>query len=205
MSVGEVVDEVGESVQIRVKADFTENPKEPRDVIVVHADKSVEIGHASIRTHNRPNANPLWVAMDERVPISTICRDSAKQLMVIKTEDRLFKTGDSFMVDFGARLEPRDDQKGFHQWDIGLFSADFGKRQARLIMPCFDNPKHKTDFSLKIRAGKESLLFAPKLKIEQPNLDKESEKINWNAWTENEQSGLSEPVSLDDFSFDMRV
>lgn len=140
-------------VRIKVEADYSGDSLKSRDVIVVHADRSVEM-------------NFIWVEESDSpiVAIETICRDSAKQLAVIKLKDAL-DTKQNFVIGFGSGLSVRDDQKGLYRLGEGWIRANFGNKEARLIMPCFDDPKFKTVFGIDLSTEVELKVSSEILKV----------------------------------------
>lgn len=81
--------------------------------------------------------------------IDSIRRDSAKQLLVIKLKEE-FNWEENIVVNFRAGIPLREDQKGLHRIGHNLIKANFGNSEARLIMPCFDDPEHKAAFDFKL-------------------------------------------------------
>lgn len=73
----------------------------------------------------------------------SICRDSAEQLLVIKPREE-FSLNQNFIVNFRARFPLREDGKGFHKLRNGAIRANFGNSEARLILPCSDDPENNS-------------------------------------------------------------
>lgn len=135
-------------VEIQVKADYKDSD-EPRNVIVLHADKSLQVYSVGVKILVEKQAFiPAYVYYDQpqSLPIESVCRDSAKQLLVIKLKTKL---SDSFFVTLNARAPFREDQKGLYKVGNGeMIKVNFGNSQARYIMPCFDEPKYKALFEI---------------------------------------------------------
>lgn len=100
---------------------------EPGDVIVLHADKSIQVEDIQVRT-DLPGS-------ESDIPIESICRDSAKQLLVIKLKRNL-DSHESIKVSFSVKISLRGDGKGLHKLENGVIRANFADSEARLIFPC---------------------------------------------------------------------
>lgn len=176
-----------EMVDIDIKADYSANPQEPRDVIVVHADSSVGIGFIVVKRHSESST------IEDLLPIDTICRDSAKQLLVIKLENKL-DTKQDLVVNFHGSLTAREDQRGLHRVKSNQLRANFGNHEARLIMPCFDDPKYKAVFKIDLQTRNKLQASSDILKVD----------TNKRTKLEDIPFAETEPLSFDSLSFDLR-
>lgn len=142
-----------ELVGISVLTDFSGHPNEPRDVIVLHADESINIDRFIVRTY--PDATYPMKGPGTIVKIASACRDSEKQLLVLKLERELGDQDRVFKILMDAALPPvsRNDQLGLHKdSETGSIKADFSDNQARLIMPCFNDFKHEAEFHITLKS-----------------------------------------------------
>lgn len=149
---------VGASLDVTLEADYSADPEEPRDIIVVHADKSVEMLSLLIdrvsETKTKTKSKSLFEELPNGPVIESTCRDSAKQLLIIKLKDKLDIKAKLFLNFFGIRMQVRDDQKGLHRVAGGLLRANFANKEARLVIPCFDDPEYKSIFKVHLLVSK---------------------------------------------------
>lgn len=170
------------SSDIRVEYKFNSLAQD-KDIIVVHADKSVKF--KLVLAQYSPGFN---------IDIDSVCRISAKQLMVIKLKKKLCEWRDSFKLSFVGHVGTREDQQGLHKVNDDLIRANFDNSQARLIMPCFDDPDYKSNFNFKLTTSK-------KFKAESAVLKCKSR--SWTLLSNTFRFHQSEWMSIDRFSFDL--
>lgn len=127
---------------------------DPSDIIVLNADKSIEVDDMVVKKiprsrsvinarSSRSGLRPFKGRLDSSgVAIESICRDSSRQLLVIKLGEKL-ESHWKIEVKFSAKVPLREDGKGLHKLEDGSIRANFAGSQAHLIMPCIDDSNTK--------------------------------------------------------------
>lgn len=133
---------------------------DPRDVIVLHADRSIQFDDIQVRT--------VYAGRETYVPVVFICRDSAKRLLVVRLGQNL-ESSQPIKVKFTAKVPLRDDGKGLHWLENGTIVGNFANSEARLIMPCIDDdyPKHRpSNFQINLMAEYRLESASPEFEID---------------------------------------
>lgn len=135
-----------ETVEIAVRADWSEGPEDPRDVIVLHADRALDVNIVSVQAYLRS-------AEDSVINIESACRDSKRQLIIVKLKEELKYLKYKIIANAYPPRSARSDGLGLqNDPETGLIEADFSDKQARLIMPCFDDPKYEAVFEMSFKS-----------------------------------------------------
>lgn len=122
--------------------DSKSRQEEPKNLIVLNAGNNITLGLVAV-------VIPAdWSQVDTPVKLASVCRDSERQLLVIRTE-RDIENGDKLAVVVVANSPIRTDDKAVYKRDQ-VYMTDFTNSQGHLSIPCFDDLKYTTPLRVKL-------------------------------------------------------
>lgn len=131
--------------RINIKTDDSRSQQiEPRNVVVLNADQSIDIESVVMfkEEESRPNHHD-YLEID-------VCRDTRKQLLVIRTNENIENESRLFLM-INSQTLIRDDNRGVHKVKgMRVIEADFSNSNAHLSIPCFDTSNYKTSVGLRL-------------------------------------------------------
>lgn len=192
------------TVTIVAQTDFSKSPEDPKDVIVLHVGENIAVRIDSVSVKME---SPLTAfRSDFEQPIVSACRDTKKQLMLVKVGGQgLGHWSDKYKIVMTAwpNADSKREVLDLHRVpDTRLIQADFSNKQAHFIIPCFDDPKYRAAFKLKVKSTQD---FEIKSNVLQEEKSVQSmDKVNKNKMSKI-KFYRTVPVSFDELLFSMNI
>lgn len=168
---------------------------ESKNVIALHAgDTLVKIFNATFDLNLPDSSHPINV--------TSLCHDKNQKLLVITlAEDLPDKSSGRVNVYFKGLIQKEGDQQtGLYKHtptevDNSIIKADYANTGARLVIPCFDDPKYEAIQKVTVVTSREMVATSSFLELNQRHLvgDKILNQFNETA-----------PTQLGQISFEIR-